>query len=352
MFFYQWKKQYYFGISFLFFNLLFMGLPTVVQANTFESKFSVQAILPESQIEQTQAYFDLLLDEGEEETLKVRIFNASSEPISIQVSAHTAFTNVNGVVEWDKDAPTPDPTLKYSLAELMEVPDIITLEPGQSQEVSIQLVMPPERFEGVLAAGLRIQEISDDEKETEANQGFSIRNEVSFEIGVIARNDRASVTPDLELLDVFADQLNYRNVFSATVQNFMPTFVNQLEIQAQIRAKGEDKILYAANRKQMAMAPNSHFNFPISLNGDPFQSGDYLLTMTARSGDLEWSWEEEFTVDARTARQLNREDVTIDNSINWWLIGSIGLGSLLLILIAYLLRSLQVLKKQNQNENK
>jgi len=87
----------------------------------------------------------------------------------------------------------------------------------------------------------------------------------------------------------------------------------------------------------MQMAPNSNFNFPISLEGDRFRSGNYVLELTAKSGDNEWSWTREFTIEADEARKLNREDVTIDTSTNWWMIGSIGLISLLVGLVFYLI---------------
>ncbi|WP_301399106.1 DUF3324 domain-containing protein, partial [Enterococcus spodopteracolus] len=146
-----------------------------------------------------------------------------------------------------------------------------------------------------------------------------------------------AVQPDLELLDVFADQLNYRNVISANLQNFTPTFVNRLEVEATVQKVGEEEILYQASQEQMQMAPNSNFNFPISLEGDRFRSGEYLLKMTARSGKEEWEWERKFTIDADEARALNQADVTIDTSINWWMIGAISLLILLAAVILYLL---------------
>ncbi|MEB8401827.1 DUF3324 domain-containing protein, partial [Enterococcus casseliflavus] len=78
-----------------------------------------------------------------------------------------------------------------------------------------------------------------------------------------------------------------------------------------------------ASKEMMQMAPNSNFNFPISLEGDRFRSGTYVLDLTAKSGENEWSWTKEFTIDGDDARKLNREDVMIDNHPNWWMIGSI-----------------------------
>lgn len=139
------------------------------------------------------------------------------------------------------------------------------------------------------------------------------------------------------MLDVFADQLNYHNVISVNLQNFTPTFVNRLEVEATVQRVGEEDILYQAIQEQMQMAPNSNFNFPISLEGDRFRSGEYLLKMMARSGGEEWQWERKFTIEADEARTLNQQDVKIDTSLNWWLVAAIILIILLLLLIVWLL---------------
>ncbi|MES5415763.1 DUF3324 domain-containing protein, partial [Enterococcus mundtii] len=149
------------------------------------------------------------------------------------------------------------------------------------------------------------------------------------------------------LLDVFADQLNYRNVISATLQNFTPTFVNQLAVEATVKRVGENEVLYKAEKEMMQMAPNSNFNFPISLEGDRFRSGNYVLELTATSGENEWSWTREFTIEAEEARKLNREDVMIDSGVNWWMIGAIILLILMLGLVLYLMWQK---KKARENE--
>ncbi|WP_301399079.1 DUF3324 domain-containing protein, partial [Enterococcus spodopteracolus] len=183
--------------------------------------------------------------------------------------------------------------------------------------------------------------------ETTDEEGVAIQNEFAYIIGVVVSNKQDAVQPDLELLDVFADQLNYRNVISANLQNFTPTFVNRLEVEATVQKVGEEEILYQASQEQMQMAPNSNFNFPISLEGDRFRSGEYLLKMTARSGEEEWQWERKFTIDVDEARALNRADVTIDTGINWWIVAAISLIILLLLIIVWLLLK----KKKNERDD-
>ncbi|MFS1021107.1 DUF916 and DUF3324 domain-containing protein [Enterococcus casseliflavus] len=319
------------------FSLLLVFFPSVAQAEETLS-FYVTPEFPESQIEGSNSYFDLNLGVGETETLALKLQNASREAIQVQVTPHTAYTNVHGVVEYGKDAQEPDSSLTYSLDELIDPSGIIELAGNETKTITVPLHMPEELFEGFLAGGLRITEVKEEQEETTSNEeGVAVKNEFAYVIGVVVSNSRDSVQPDLDLLDVFADQLNYRNVISATIQNFTPTFVNRMAVEATVQRVGEDEVLYEASEEMMQMAPNSHFDFPISLEGDRFQSGDYVLNLKATSGEEEWSWKRTFTIEADEARSLNRADVTIDTSLNWWMIGSIVLGILLLGVILYLL---------------
>ncbi len=316
--------------------VLFFFFPLSAQAEETALNTHVTPLFPESQVDESKGYYELLLAPGQKETLQLKVGNSSSEPINVQVTPHTAYTNTLGNVEYGKDAKAADPTLIHSLDDLMTPSEVITLEGKETKIIDIPLQMPKDAFEGYLAGGLRITEIKDEEEsDAPEGEGVAIKNEFAHVIGVVVSNTSDSVQPELELLDVFADQLNYRNVISATLQNFTPAFVNRLEVEATVKRAGESDVLYEASKEMMQMAPNSNFNFPISLEGDRFRSGNYVLELTAKSGDNEWSWTREFTIDADDARKLNREDVMIDNSPNWWMIGTISLLILLVVILLY-----------------
>ncbi|PTO36540.1 DUF916 and DUF3324 domain-containing protein [Enterococcus mundtii] len=316
--------------------------PMHVGAEEGTLNFYVTPEFSDNQKAGNERYFQLTLAPDATEKLTLRLQNANAEAKKIKITPHTAYTNVMGVVEYGQDAEKADPTLQHSLAELIEHPEIIELGGNETKTVTLDLKMPKEAFEGFLAGGLRIEEVKEDTtEETSDEEGVAIQNEFAYIIGVIVSNNQDAVKPDLELLDVFADQLNYRNVISANLQNFTPTFVNRLEVEATVQRVGEEEILYQASQEQMQMAPNSNFNFPISLEGDRFRSGNYVLKMTARSGKEEWEWERKFTIDADEARALNQKDVTIDTSINWWMVGLIVL---VIGLVGYLIWQ----KKQQQ----
>lgn len=327
--------------------ILFFFLPISVQADETALNIYATPLFPDSQVDEGKGYYDLNLAPNQKETLRLEIGNTSTEPIRVQVTPHTAYTNVLGNVEYGKDAQEADPTLVYSLADLMKSSDVIELAGNETKTVEIPLQMPEEAFDGFLAGGLRIAEVKEETQETEASgEGVAIKNEFAYVVGVVVSNNRDSVKPELELMDVFADQLNYRNVISATLQNFTPTFVNQLTVEATVKRAGENDVLYKAEKEMMQMAPNSNFNFPISLEGDRFRSGNYVLELTATSGENEWSWTREFTIEADEARKLNREDVMIDSSINRWLVVTLVLFAVLLLITGWWL-----IKKRKENKS-
>ncbi|MGL9772749.1 DUF916 and DUF3324 domain-containing protein [Enterococcus mundtii] len=329
--------------------LVSLVVPMRVGAEEGTLNFYVTPEFSDNQKSGNERYFQLTLPPDTIEKLTLKLQNANAEAKKIKITPHTAYTNVMGVVEYGQDAEKADPTLKHSLDELIEQPEIIELGGNETKTVTLDLKMPKEAFEGFLAGGLRIEEVKEDTtEETSDGEGVAIQNEFAYIIGVVVSNNQDAVKPDLELLDVFADQLNYRNVISANLQNFTPTFVNRLEVEATVQKVGEEKILYQASQEQMQMAPNSNFNFPISLEGARFRSGEYLLKMTARSGEDEWQWERKFTIDTDEARALNQQDVTIDTSLNWWLVAAISLIILLLLLIVWLLIKQRRLKNDEE----
>lgn len=318
--------------------LLVMPIQVVAEDEEFsEINFYVTPIMSESQVDNNSTYFDINTEPGREEKLGLEITNTSDEAITVEVAAHTAFTNANGVVEYGLDEDEPDPTLKYSLKELIEIPEPVIIEANQTQRIDCLLKVPRESFEGILAGGIRIQEVNNEVDELSDEERLAIKNEFNYVIGVILSNERKSIEPDLELLDVFANQLNHRNVISATIQNYIPSYVNNLSIEAQVKKDGEDEVLYAAERENMQMAPNSHFDFPISLGGERFVSGNYVLSLKAKSETNEWSWDFPFSIEADEARKLNREDVTVVTSINWLIVGLLTILFLSFCVIGYLL---------------
>lgn len=294
--------------------------------------FSVRPILSENQVNSEVGYFDLNLEPGESQTLSLELRNMSDEEINLSISVHTAFTNVSGVVEYGSDADVPDDTLPFFLADYIQGDGKITLSEGETKQVDLLLTLPEDKpFEGVLAAGIRVEEIKDSEHLSE--ESMAIENTLSYVMGLVVSNKREQLSPELDLLAVYADQLNFRNVFSAQIQNQSGTFVNQLQVIASIYNEDQTERLYSTDASGMQMAPHSNFAFPIPLNGESFVPGTYVLHLQANSGELEWEWTRTFAVDDQTSKTFNRQDITIPSQTNYWLLVSIFLVILLLLVI-------------------
>ncbi|SER89312.1 DUF3324 domain-containing protein, partial [Isobaculum melis] len=164
-----------------------------------------------------------------------------------------------------------------------------------------------------------------------------IKNEYAYVVGIVLSESDEAVKPELVLNQVVADQVNARNAIKANVQNTTPTFVNQLKISTEIRKKGSQDVLYSTTKEAMQMAPNSNFDFPTMLEGEKLAAGTYLLSMEATSGENTWHFEQEFTIDADEAKELNKSDVTIREDYTWLYILLSALGGMLLMLAFYII---------------
>ncbi|WP_240144810.1 DUF916 domain-containing protein [Enterococcus mundtii] len=144
--------------------VLFFFLPhPTVQAEEAGLNTYVTPLFPESQVDESKGYYELLLSPGQKETLRLEVGNSSSEPINVQLTPHTAYTNTLGNVEYGKDAKEADPTLIHSLDELMTPSEVITVAGNETKVIEIPLQMPKDAFEGYLAGGLRITEVKEEE---------------------------------------------------------------------------------------------------------------------------------------------------------------------------------------------
>ena len=107
--------------------------------------------------------------------------------------------------------------------------------------------------------------------------------------------------------------------------------MNKMSVKAKVMEKGSREVLYQADKKDMQMAPNSHFRFPIPLNGQKLKAGTYTLDMTAQSMNKTWHWTKDFTIDADLAKKLNQKDVTIETDYTWMYV-VLGIGLLMIAL--------------------
>ncbi|MGO2953949.1 MAG: DUF3324 domain-containing protein [Leuconostoc mesenteroides] len=160
------------------------------------------------------------------------------------------------------------------------------------------------------------------------------------------------VQPNLNLIKVKPDQINYRNVITAELQNDQSVLMSKVSVDAKIYSKNGKKPVYTSIKSDMQIAPNSHLTYPISLNGTSMKAGDYTLKMkvTANKQVKKWTFTKDFTIKSKQARDLNKSDVDVKantNNSNWLYI---VIGAALLIIIIILIVVIILQRKKNSNQ--
>lgn len=323
-----------------------------LSAEASELNFSVTTIKPEFQVDKNKTYFDLQLEKNQQDFIEVMLVNNTKEPVVVEASLNRATTNINGIVEYGESNFKEDSSLINNIEEYVTISEPeITLSPEESKRVKMTVKAPSEEFSGVMAGGLTFKEKADPTKEEEL-KGLAIKNEYAFVVGILLHGNTPQTDLESEVVmnQVEAGQVNYRNVISANLQNTQAKYVNEMTTKTTIQKVGSSEILYKDERTDLQMAPNSNFDYPISLNGKKMEAGNYLLKMSVTSADGDWEFEKEFDISAEDARKYNKQDVSIEKDYTWWYVGGAIAVILLLQLIVFV--TLSIRKKRNKKKSK
>lgn len=325
------------------------------KAQASQLNFNVEAIIPENQVDKNKTYYDLRIEPGKMQDLKMMLHNSTDKDVSVELTAEAATTNLNGVVEYGKTKAKRDSTLKTSIGEIVTLSEENPVIPAKgSKEITLTVKMPTTDFDGVLAGGITVKETSPaTDKATKETKGMAIENRYSYVVALVLHGKNETIPSELKLNKVKATQVNVRNVISANLQNTKAKYLNQLSVDAKITKKGENKTLYSVKKEQMQMAPNSNFNLPIPLNGAALKSGKYTLKVKADSQGDTWNFTRDFNISAEEAKKLNKQDVSIEKD-NTWLYVLIGviLLTALLILFYLIMRKRKKEKERLERELK
>ncbi|MEQ6357166.1 DUF916 and DUF3324 domain-containing protein [Lysinibacillus sp. M3] len=316
-------------------------------ASASQFNFGVYTVIPDNQIDKQKSYFNLKMKPNQKQTLTIQLKNDTEDDVVIEPIIHSATTNINGVVEYGPTNAVRDSSLLYELGDLIKTDKEITIPAKGSKDLYLNVTMPEEEFDGILAGGITLEEKKASSKNTEeTNKGVNIENKYAYVVGITLQETDEVVKQDLQLHDVKAGQVNARNVINATLQNPTATYLNRFEVDAVITKKGKKEELYKSQKQDMQMAPNSNFDYPISLNGEKFKSGNYTLHLKAKSSEESWEFEKDFTIEGEVASKFNKLDVSIeDPNYIWYIVG------LLFALLAGLLSFLFWKKKQQVTNN-
>lgn len=310
--------------------------------------FSVQAILPENQKSKNVSYFDFELMPNSQQTIEIAISSVSAvgEERTYKIEVNNATTNRNGLVDYSEGDREKDSSLKIALSEIVKVVPTVTIPHGETVRVPIQIDMPDEHFEGILLGGITVTEVEDELEDTKQQ----VTNVFYYNIGLAL--SQGDVTPPLELnlVGVSKSQENRRSIISGIIQNPTARILRNLSIDASIHRKGQVKPLFYRSETNMAMAPNSNFDFGVGTEDQPLKAGSYTMKVKATAEDEEWEWTKAFEITKEEAKKLNETAVGLEINNTILYIGvAVGLLSALLVIITLLIVTNKRIKKVPMN---
>ncbi len=363
------------SIILLSFITLFLTFIHHSEVQAAAMNFSVQPILPNNQVRANEGYFDLLLAAGEQQTLTVELSNSSNQSMTLEASFNRATTNMNGLAVYSPEPSAVDASLKYNISEYVKVPKEITVPAKTKVDIKVEVSMPTDKFEGILAGGITFKEKTDKAEAKKA--GVTITNAYQYVVALLMRQQITAVNPELSLHEIKPSQVNARNVINANLQNSAMTYLNQMVVETEIKGISDSNLTYQYDKSALQMAPNSNFDLPIpiSIQGElksgessqPLKAGKYHLTMTVYGAEekngayqtkvegkttnykYKWIFNRDFEITGEEVAALNASDPTVEKvkHWNWWLILLLVLFILLLILFWLLWRRR---KKEEKDE--
>lgn len=310
-------------------------------------KFSVSAVIPENQNDKNQSYFNLKMQPGQKQILKVKLRNSTNKEVIVITSANTAITNSNGITDYSTTNSKLDNTLKIPFSKITKVNQETKIPAKSTVTLEVEIKMPKEPFDGVILGGLYFKEKEEFSKSNNQSSGVQIKNQYAYVIGVLISESEKEIKPDLKLNEIKPTQKNSRNVITANLQNIEPAMLRDLSVDAKIYKEKGKKVLHETKKENLRMAPNSNFDYAISWDDQEFVSGKYRIEMIASDGDKTWKWTRTFTIKGEAASKFNDSAVDLQKDYKkWYIFGGSFLLLILLIFVFYLGRRSK--KKENK----
>lgn len=295
--------------------------------------FTVEPILPYTQIDQSKGFFFVKVKPFESQDLIIRVKSTNKESVKVKIYVKDAYTNQNGKIDYDGEEYAEDNTLNDSLEKITTVSESeVTIRNYEVKDVKVKVTPKKDVFRGVKCAAICVMKA-----DTEKNkQGLS--SMFGYRVGLVVTEDSETYADgsSLKLLNVQPKGHEGKRVIQARLQNPESKVLENLTVETKLRKKGNKEVLRKRITNDMRMAPNSQFEFATNWGIDPIEVGTYVLAVKASSGKNSWSWEKEFVISEEKARKINEEASYTITYPSWVPVVVIGLGILTIICIGSL----------------
>lgn len=316
--------------------LLFVSLFMFTTNSFAATGFSKKVIHPDNQIGDGEA-LNLLMKPGQKQKVDVEIENYGDKETIILVSLSGARTNGSGVIEYSKSDFKKDKTMQYDLSDLVKVPNEIKVPAKGKAMLTLDISMPETEFDGIVTGGVQLMEKN--QETSKDTSSATINNKMAFLFGVTLFNNQKEIQPDFALRKAYGGQENYRNAILVDIANTQPKIAKAMVLNVDVTSKGKTDVLYTRKKTDIYMAPNTLMTFPVSLNGELMNAGDYTAHVVLKGYGKEWKWDEDFTITDEQADKFNQSDVYVvqERGLDIKLIVMIVGGVILAVVIIFVI---------------
>ncbi|EOL50901.1 DUF916 and DUF3324 domain-containing protein [Enterococcus caccae] len=290
-------------IGFFLFSLtcLFAGSDTGMA-------ISVKPILPPNQHDPQATYYDLRMNPGQEQDLKIELINTSEKEQQVTLQVNDATTNETGDIDYSdrSNIVSRDKSLKIALKDIATTEPEIVIPANKTITTTVHLKMPNHPFDGMILGGIKVVS-SEKIKEEQVPTNKDNQAKKTYIVAVKLTETDTPVEAKLNLVDIIYSNESNRDSLKATIQNERAVNLEDIEYVAEVYEKGSDKILKQSKVTGYRMAPNSSFTFIFDGENKELQSGTYQMHLTAKSKatNQEWEWEKEFDVKTAKAKTVS-----------------------------------------------
>lgn len=322
------------------------------QAYAEEVAFTVKPELPTNQVSASSGFYDLKVVPGTEQELILMVYNKSDQGITTKVEINPAATSESGGFIYTLKDTDRDESMKVSITDIASTVDTISVPAKGEGKVAIKLRLPKEPFAGIILGGIRVKSSpAEEQQKKQPNEGFSVSNTFAYTIAIRLQEQDELPSSDLVLKSVQASQVVGRNSVKATLANPTPTIIDKVSYHGQVMKKGQETVLHEIKVEGYRVAPNTRFDFPVSWDNQEFEAGTYLYKLKAKSEETgdEWNLEQEFSISAKEAKNLNKRAIDLEKNYLPYIIMA---GVVLVLSVISLLICLVVLRKKQGQQKK
>lgn len=309
--------------------------PQLVTAATADAKqkvtFMIYPEIPKDNLGGNKlGYFNLKLKPNAEKTLKIKVFNPTDKPITVNVSAKDAQTADDGRIDYLSDDPVAKKLLPSPGSHYLQFKPRVVV-PSKSQEwVNVKVKMPATDFKGKKALAINLAAMG--------KNGGSINNRYVYAVGVTLNGTKlpAKKLQRLAMPKMKTGFVDKQAALQFKVTNPDPVFLKKGHLSIKLTNQKLGFFNYKLDLKKMHIAPNSTFNANLLLGGKRLVAGRYTMVAHFKSDQYQRQIKKTVQITKTDARYINDHNVAYQKKRKMLIIIISAYAVLGIVLIYYI----------------